>query len=296
MFNYISHIPWQLAVVATGILSAIAQSIGKRQVTYMSAFQSGLLRDLVIFVVIAAVFIAQGIFSWSPLNLLFVVVGFLESIMMAAYYSASRDEMTATTVFSYPFSGVLIIISAGFLFGEWQYFNPATLQGLVNIATTVLTLFLIVSYQSGRAKLSSWNIKLILSSLMVVVSNLVTKWAVTTIGVKPASFMIYEYAGLILGGFIFVYGRRLSLRLRRDDYLWGVVQGILFAISALWYTELLRAYPLSLSSIVRRIAIVLGTTFAGLIIFGERKTMNKQKSLQTIIGIAILLVTLLVNR
>jgi len=261
----------------------------------MSAFQSGLLRDLTILSVIATVYLSQGIFAWSPINLFFVIVGVLESIMMAAYYSASRDEMTATTMLSYPFSSILIIISSGFLFGEWQYFDPSTLQGLGNILMTLVTLFLVTSFQSGKVKLSAWNSKLILSALMVVIANLVQKWAVAVIGLKPASYMIYEYLGLVLGGFIFVYGRHLTLKLKKADYLWGLLQGCLFSVSIIWYAELLRTYPLSVSSIIRRIAIVLGTTLAGLYIFREHKNMNRQKYLQIFLGFIVLLVTLLLN-
>jgi len=295
VFNYIAQVPWQLAVIATGILSAIAQSIGKRQVTYMSAFQSGLLRDLTIFSIIAIIFVSQGTFSWSPLNFFFVAIGILESIMMAAYYSASRQEMAATSVFSYPFSSILIIITSGFLFGEWKYFDFTTTQGIANIATTILTLILISNFQNGKIKLSSWNIKLILSATMVAGANIVQKWAIATIGLRPAGYMIYEYAGLIIGGIIFVYGRKLNLKLTKKDFVWGIFQGILFAISILWYGEILRTYPLSLSSIIRRIAIVLGTTFAGLIIFGEHKSMSKSRYIQMFIDIIILVTTLFIN-
>ena len=292
-------ITWQVAVIATGILSGVAQSIGKRQVSRMSAFQSGVLRDGTILLVVAVVSAVQHLFGFAPLYLLFVGVGILESVMQAAYYSASREEMAGTVVFSYPLSSLLIVLSSGFLFSEWGYFDPRSGRGLLNIAALCLTLFLVFFYQKRddtltHTKRFHWSVKLLASALMVVVANLAVKWAVAVAGVKPASYMFWEYLGLLFGGLVFVYARGQDLRVGRRQVVWGIVQGTLFAASVFWYATLRVTVPLSLSSIVRRVAIVTVTTLAGLFVFGEHKRITSGQWVSLALGFGVLAMLLAV--
>lgn len=286
---------WQIWVLLSGVLSGIAQGIGKRQVGRMSSFQSGVLRDASTLAVVLLVYLWQGVFSWSGINILFVLVGLVEAIMMAAYYSAAREEMAGTVIFSYPMSSILIVVGSGVLFGEWKYFDLTSMRGWLNILVLILMIVLIVSYQGKKVKNSRWSTKLTLSALMVVVANLVQKWAVAVVGLRPASYMIYEYLGLVLGGVVFVFGRGQDLKVGKKQVWWGAMQGVLFAISALMYVEMLRQYPLSISSMIRRVAIVTVTAGSGLSFFGEGKRLRSRQIWSLVAGVAILMIVLGVN-
>lgn len=156
---------WQIQVVITGIISALAQGIGKRQVARMSAFQSGLIRDMATWGMVWGFYLVQGDVRLEWPSVVFVALGVAESVAMAAYYSAQREQMAATAVFSYPFSQLLIILLAGIFFREWQYFDLRTGLGLINTVAVVGLVGLMGIFQPGdkrATKKSIWSIKLIL--------------------------------------------------------------------------------------------------------------------------------------
>lgn len=108
-------------------------------------------------------------------------------------------------------------------------------------------------------------------------SNLLAKWAVGEAGYSPVEYMIWEYGGIVLGGVGFVYGRHLNLRVGKVCWFWGIIQGLLFGWGALWYVGILVEHPLSLASIIRRVAIVICMVVLGLWGFGERRTLSTRQ-------------------
>lgn len=290
---------WQLAVILTGVISAVAQAIGKRQVARMSAFQSGLVRDMATWGLVAGLYLFQGTVRLEWPSLVFLGLGLTEAVAMAAYYSAQRDQMAATAVFSYPFSQLLIILAAGIFFHEWQYFDPRTLRGLMNGLGVVGLVFLMTKFQQNNGengRRTTWSTKLILSSLVIVGSNLLAKWGVGMLGYSPVEYMFWEYAGIVLAGVGFVYGRGLNLRIVKADWGWGIFQGLLFGGSALWYVGLLADHPLSIASVVRRVVIVLVTVIFGLWGFGEHKKLTRGQKWMLWMGVGLFGLVVSVNR
>jgi len=288
---------WQVAVIVTGLISAVAQAIGKRQVARMSAFQSGLVRDLSTWGLVVALYLFQGEVKLGWASLVFVILGLLESVAMAAYYSAQRQQMAATAVFAYPFSQLLIILASGIWFSEWQYFDVTTARGAINSVGVVGLVVLMTQFQrNGKVKLGSWSTKLILSSLIIVASNVIAKWGVGSQDYSPVEYMFFEYLGVVLGGIIFVYGRGLSLRLTKSDWWWGIIQGLLFGVGALWYVSIIAEHPLSVASVIRRVVIVLMTVVLGLWGFGERQSLSSRQKWIMALGLLLFGAVILVNR
>lgn len=288
---------WQIAVIATGLLSGLAQVVGKKQVGSMSAFQSGLIRDLVTFVIVVAIYLNEANFFVAWESVVIIGIGVLEAISIAIYFSAMRSGMAATAVFSYPFSQLLIVLAAAVLFGEWTYFDVTTTRGIVNIFALILTGVLMTVY-GGGAKVSKykWSTALFVSVIITMIGNIQSKWAVTTLGYSAATSMFFEYVGIVLGGFIFVYGRGQHLRLGLKAWGWGALQGILFGISALWYVDLLTTSPLGISSLMRRVTIVLVTVLFALFGYRESKSMSKRQITALMMGIVIFAMVMIVNR
>lgn len=288
---------WQLAVIATGFLSGLAQVVGKRQVGEMSAFQSGLMRDLMTWVIVIWIFVKEGNFSFGWPAAVIVGVGVLESISIAAYFSALRSGMAATAVFSYPLSQLLIVLFAAMLFGEWTYFDLQTTRGMVNIFALVLTSILMIVY-GGKGKIQKfkWSTALFVSAVITALGNIQSKWAVSTLGYSAATAMFWEYLGIVLGGAVFVYGRGQNLKLGWKSWGWGIVQGILFGVSALWYITLLKTSPLGISSLMRRVTIVLVTLLVAFLGYREDKKMNAKQGFSLILAIVIFVLVMSVNK
>ena len=285
---------WQIAVILTGVLSALSQAIGKRQVARMSAFQSGLMRDLTTWGLVMTLYLTRGVVRLEWPALVFFGLGLLEAVAMAAYYSAQREQMAATAVFSYPFSQLLIILTAGIFFQEWQYFDVRNLQGLMNTGAIVGLVVLMTQFQN-KEKGRQWSVKLMLSSLVIVGSNLIAKWGVGGLRYSPVEFMFFEYLGIVLAGIYFVYGRGLDLKLSKRDWGWGIVQGLMLGGGALWYVGLLANHPLSIASVIRRVVIVLMTVLFGLWGFGERQSLSARQKWMLYLGLIMFGVVMGVN-
>lgn len=292
---------WQMAVIATGVLSGLAQIAGKRQVSQMGAFQGGVIRDTASLLFVLAILLfttgLPDLFTWQAA--LIFVVGIMESVSLAAYFAAQRQEMAATAVFSYPFSQLLIVLMSGFFFAEWKYFDVHTIQGSVNTLALLLTFGLMIVYQGGKGKMKGkirWSTALALSAIVIAVSNIESKWAMSTLHYTPAQAMLYEYTGLILGGSVYMILKKQSIVTNKLNVLWGMLQGSLYAISTYWYIALLTDHPLGISSVMRRVTIVLMTVVAGLWGWGEHKRLTWRQMVTLGLGLLVFALVMAVNR
>ena len=292
---------WQASVIATGVISALAQIVGKRQVSKMGSFQSGVIRDGATLILVMVILLFKGgIPTGLPWQAWVIFgVGLLESVSMALYFAAQRSEMAATAVFSYPLSQLLIILLSGVAFGEWKYFNVQTTQGIINLVALALSLALMIVYQGGKSQIKGkirWSNALAISAVIVALSNIESKWAMAQLHYSPAHAMIYEYAGLLVGGLVYVKMRKQTLRIGWENVGWGTLQGLLYGISALWYMALLTNYPLGISSVMRRVTIVLMTVTAGLWGWGEQRRLTWRQGLALSMGLIVFGLVMAVNR
>lgn len=288
-------IPWQIVVLFSGALSSVSLTIGKHLVGKYSAFQIGFWRDLGAITIAIILFIAGG--YGSPSNaILIVIYGFFVTFTVGAYLSANRDDFSGSTVFAYSMSTVFIVISSGFVFSEWVYFDPRGLQGLVNIAALVLTLVAFSIYSQGRkGQKIWWSSKILLSVFGNVAGNVFVKYMVNG-GVAPAQFLLYQYVGMVAGGTVYVISRRKKVFLGLKDSALGLLQGLFMACGVLIYLFVLQSNPLSLANLVRRIATVLLTTSSGLFLFKESKSMDRRMRRSLFLGLIVFTLVLVVNR
>ncbi len=296
---------WQIAVALTGIISGLSQTIGKRQTRHMSAFQSGVIRDVTTLAMVAVVYIWQGNFRFEWPMALFLVMGVMESVSIAAYFAAQREHMAATAVFSYPFSQLLIVLMAGFFFGEWHYFDIRNWQGMINTWALITTLVLMAWYGAPKSgekivkqvgKGRRWLWMLVGSAMVISLSNIQSKWAVASLHYSPTVAMLWEFAGLVVGGLGYVMWSKQGLPKGVKNWGWGVLQGLLFGWGAWWYVGLLTTAPLGVASILRRVVIVLVTITAALWGFGEWKKLSWRQGVTLGLGLLVFGVVMAVNR
>lgn len=289
---------WQIAVIVTGMLSGLSQVIGKRQVERMSAFQSGLLRDATVLVMAIALAFWQGGLRLEWQAGVMFLMGLVESFAIAAYFAAQRQNMAATAVFSYPFSQLMTILMAGIFFAEWQYFDIRHTRGVVNMLALLATLTLMMVYQ-GRDRLKGrlkWSWLLFFSAVIVSISSIESKWAVSSVGYSPIEAMLYEFGGIVVGSVGYVIVRKQGMRVGRENLVWGVLQGILFGAATIWYYDLLKTSPLGISSLIRRVTIVLLAASAGLWGYGEGKKMSVRQWIAIGLGLLVFGLVMGVNR
>lgn len=291
---------WQIAVGLTGVLSGVSQIIGKRQVDRMGSFQSGVLRDVTTLIMAITLAMYQGWFHWEWQGIVIFGVGLMESFSIAAYFAATRKHMSATAVFSYPFSQLLIILFAGIFFHEWRYFDIRHLQGIFNVGALCLTIILMWVYQSKsitkKEIFKGWSVTLMVSALVVAISNVQSKWAVANLGYTAAVSMVYEFLGIVTGGLFYVIYKKQGMNVGMKNTAWGIVQGLFFGGSALWYVGLLHDAPLGVASILRRVIIVLVTVGAGLWGYGESKKLEARQLIAIVLGLTVFGMVMFVNR
>ena len=290
---------WEIGVIVSGVIAGLSQVVAKRQVERMSAFQSGLLRDGTVLVMVLAIVIVKGGIQIGWQAGVMFVMGITESVSIAAYFSAQREDMSATAVFSYPFSQLLIVLFAAVFFHEWKYFDIRQVQGIFNILALSMTMWLMVVYQKskrqGRQKIR-WSGMLVLSAIVVAISSLESKWAVSSVGYSPAWSSVYEFGGLVCGGIAYVLLRKQGMRVGRANLGLGILQGLLFGGGTLWYLTILTNNPLGIASLLRRVTIVLVTAGAGLWGYGEGRRLNAKQWILIGVGILVFVLVMAVNR
>lgn len=297
--NVRMELMWQIGVIATGVLSALSQVVGKRQVDRMSAFQSGLLRDAtVLFLAIAVcIYLGEMRIGWEA-GIMFLM-GVTESVAIAAYFSAQREHMAATAIFSYPFSQLLIVLLSAIFFAEWKYFDVRTTAGIFNILALIISLGLMMIYQQREGKATQkfrWSWMLLFSAVVVSISSLESKWAMSIVGYSPSLSMLYEFCGLVFGGIVYVWMRKQGMKLGLKNIGWGVLQGLLFGVATIWYLALLKDTPLGIASLVRRVTIVILTASAGLWGYGEAQKLSKSQWVTIGLGMVVFAIVMMVNR
>ena len=137
---------------------------------------------------------------------------------------------------------------------------------------------------------------LIFSAVIVAFTNIESKWAVAILGYSPAQAMLYEYLGMITGGLIYVSVKGQTLKVGWKNLGWGIAQGLLFGVSSLWYTGILRESPIGISSLLRRVTIVIISLIASLWGYQEIKKMNRSQIINLGLGIVVFAIVMLANR
>jgi uncharacterized membrane protein len=287
---------WQVAILISGLLTGIGQFLGKRQVRHMSAMQSTILSNIMGLIVLGLVVAVSGqyrVWEWSLV--LLILFGIVESVAIAAYYSAVRESLSGATVFGYLLSQIIIVIVSFGLFNEWIYFDPSTLRGVVNIASLFMTMMALYAYSGTLLVGRRWIGMITMSAMINAVANIAAKYFLQT-GIPPFLYLLVEQVGLLIGGFIYILGRKQGLNLSIRSWKIGLLQGLFAVAGPMIYIYVLMSEPLSLASVVKRLAALMVTVLMGLLFYKERDKMGKRGWISLILGLVAFSLVMIVNR
>ena len=244
-------------------MTGLAQSVGKNQIHKISALQMGVLRDVSGWIVAVVVWRALGTGweGWS--SVIAMGNGAIVALGTALYFIATRSNFTGSSVFGYLLSQVMIVVSSAIIFSEWVYFDPSTMLGIGNLSALVLTMAAMLLYVNSLKLGRKWIGLLVASALINVVGNLVAKYYVGG-AMNVWNYFFAEQTGLMICGIVILYLRGQSLQVGSKNWRIGMVQGILSIIGPAIYLNMLVSAPLSIASLIRRIAAILVTVVSGL--------------------------------
>ncbi|GEM_PF-5962613 len=289
-------ISWQVVVLLSGLVSGAAQSIGKRLVNRHGAVQVGFWREgagLALFVLMAAL---VGGSNWQVERAGWVFVyGLVLSVSTSAYFAAVREDFAGTVAFATGLGQIFLVVLSSIIFAEWRYFDPRTLVGVANLTAVAVGVGSFFVYQAGfggnRVK---WNKMVTLAVAVNVFGNLYVKYTVVA-GMSSAPFLVYQNAGMLTGLLVLALVRGQSLRMGGRAELAAILQGLVGGLSVLVFLEILRTYPLSIASVVRRVATVVFTTSSGLWYFREKERLNGRRMAALVLGLVVFGLVLAVN-
>ena len=275
---------WQIWVLLSGVITGLAQSVGKNQIHKISALQMGVLRDVTGFGIAILVWLALGTGFDGWMSLAAMANGAMVAVGVALYFIATRANFSGTAVFGYLLSQVMIVGSSAVLFSEWVYFDPSTTLGMGNLMALLLTLVAMSVYVKSLKLGGKWIKLLILSAMINVVGNLVAKYFVTG-EMNVWNYFFFEQAGLMSGGVMIIILKRQGMRVGWGNARIGVWQGVLSIIGPIIYLNMLVSAPLSIASLIRRIAAILVSVVSGLLWYRERETMGRRAWISLVLGI-----------
>lgn len=282
-------------MLLSGVLTGLGQMIGKSQIHKISAIQMGLIRDLTGLFVAVAVWVYFGM-PYGGFNMIFGVMnGAMIAVGVALYFMAVRTSFSGASVFGYLISQVLIVTSSVLIFGEWIYFDPSTIRGIGNIVVLILTIVSMLMYAKSLGSTGKWMGLIILSAVINVVGNLVAKHFVAG-EMNVWSYFLSEQIGLTLAGIVFLKVRDQDLMIDIKELKIGVAQGLVVITGPIIYLNILSSEPLSLASLVRRIAAIMVTSASGLFWYKEGKTLGARGVVSLITGFIAFVLVMWVNR
>lgn len=293
--NWFAVLPWQVWVLISGAVTGLAQSVGKNQIHKISALQMGVLRDVTGWVLAIIIWrvLGTGWEGWS--SVIAMANGAIVALGTALYFIAVRSNFSGSSVFGYLLSQVMIVASSAIIFAEWVYFDPTTLRGIGNLSALLLTMLAMLLYVNSLNLGRKWMGLLIASALINVVGNLVAKYYVGgTMNVW--NYFFAEQTGLMLAGIVIIGWRGQDMRVGWSNARVGVWQGILSIIGPAIYLNMLVSAPLSIASLIRRIAAILVTVVTGLWWYREREGMGRRAWISLILAILAFGIVMGVNR
>ncbi len=286
---------WQIWVLLSGVLTGLGQMIGKSQIHKISASQMGIIRDSAGLIVAVALWVAMGSVNGGWQMIAGVMNGAMVAVGVAIYFVAVRSSFSGASMYGYLISQVLIVASSAFIFGEWVYFDPATTRGIGNIFVLLLTILSMLFYTQSIKIGKKWFGLIFLSALINMAGNLVAK-SIVSGPTNVWAYFLAEQTGLTLAGVAILVIRRQNLRIGWENARVGVLQGIVAVMGPIIYLNVLSVEPLSLASLVRRIASIIVTSVAGLWWYKEGKQLGRRGWIGLGMGLVAFLMVMIVNR
>lgn len=273
--SWFAVLPWQVWVLISGAVTGLAQSVGKNQIHKISALQMGVLRDVTGWALAIVVWriLGTGWEGWG--SVIAMANGAMVALGTALYFIAVRSNFAGSSVFGYLISQVMIVVSSAIVFSEWVYFDPSTMLGIGNLSALVLTMAAMLLYVNSLNLGRKWMGLLLASALINVAGNLVAKYYVGG-AMNVWNYFFAEQTGLMLAGIVIIGWRGQDMKVGWRNARVGIWQGLLSIIGPAIYLNVLVSAPLSIASLIRRIAAILVTTLSGLLWYREREMMGRR--------------------
>lgn len=287
-------VPWQVWILVSGALTGLAQIIGKRQIHKISALQLGVIRDVSGLLLVLPIALVLGKWWQGWFSLVALINGAILAVGVALYYKAVRASLSGSTVFGYLVSQVMIVASSAMVFAEWVYFNPLTGRGIGNLLALLLTIAAMLSYVKSLKLGGKWIWLLVGSAAINAGGSLLAKYLLAG-EVDVWSFFLAQQVGVTGAGVIILWVRKQGLRVGWKSVGVGAIQGWLAVMGLVIYLFALVLYPLSLASLVRRIAIIGVTSGSGLLFYKESKAMGKRAYVSLVMAVLAFILVMLVN-
>ena len=288
-------LPWQVWILISGVLTGLAQTLGKNQIHKISALQMGVLRDVTGWGLVLLVWWVMGTGWEGWQSLIAIGNGAMVAVGVALYFIATRTNFSGSSVFGYLVSQVMIVASSAIIFSEWVYFDPSTTLGIGNLVALALTIVAMLVYVRSLNLGRKWVGLLLLSALINVVGNLVAKHFVAG-QMNVWNYFFAEQTGLMVGGVVIMILRGQNMKVGWHNAKVGIWQGLFAILGPMIYLNVLVSAPLSIASLVRRIAAILITVLSGLLWYREREGMGARAWISLVIGLLAFGIVMAVNR
>ncbi|MFH2019591.1 MAG: hypothetical protein ABII80_03200 [bacterium] len=295
MMNLWQLLPWQAWVLISGVLTALAQVLGKSQVHKISTAQMGVMRDVSGILVAVPIWLMLGTGYWGWASVLAMGNGAMVAVGTLLYYKAVRASLSGSTVFGYLISQVMIVASSAVVFSEWVYFNPLTRQGLGNLLALLFTILAMLVYVKSLRLGRKWTFILIASAMINVAGNLIAKYFVSG-QMRVWDYFFAEQMGFAIAGVIILLMRGQGLMVGWKNARVGLLQGMVAILGPIIYLNMLALHPLSLASMVRRMATIVVTSASGLWFYKEREKMGWRASVSLGMAVLAFILVMWVNR
>lgn len=278
--------PWQLIVFLSGIVTGFSHFVRKSQLHRLGVFQVGFWKDISSMGVAVLLYLLLTPQALRPELWWVVAAGFGAALGNGAYMSALRGDMSGTSTFSTSAGQLFILLGSFVWFGEWRYFEPTNVQGLINLVCVVLFFGGMYLYNSDSSKVLRWWKLILLGVFFNVLVNFAAKY-LSDVEVSSAQSTMGLYFGNVLGDVLLLAWKKQRAWIGLKDVSLGLLQGALGGFAVFLYLQAMSIGPLSLVSITRRVAIMGFTILMGMTVFGERKTVTWKKVVGLVMALAV---------
>ncbi len=161
---------------------------------------------------------------------------------------------------------------ATLLLGEWRYFDPGTPDGWRNLLMLGLGLGGFLIYSGVRLRVK-WNKMVLLTVAINVGANLFIK-RLMGLGWNIVFVLGWQEMGMWLVNWLMLKKLGQGIVKDKKEILRGLGYGVMQLSGLGMYLKLMQTQPLSMLSVMRRVAIIGASLVVAFVGFGEHKRLG----------------------
>lgn len=282
---FFEAIPWQAIILFATLLTSVGQIFNKYQVDRAASLQVNLYKYSFSLGLVYIVWQVSGL-GWPNQWPMLLVYGVLAGYSVTLYTKASRHSLSKT-VLATPASQVLEVLLASLILHEWQLFvnNPLMLVALFLVPVLIWLFF------ETDVKSKKWSTLMLLVMVYSAGLNLFAKYSLDK--VDPLQLLLLQYLGCVLGVSLGMKVKKHRFYLGKKFALTSLAQSGISSTGVWLYYVGLQKATISQTTLLRMPVFLLFTTFFGLYLFREVKTMSIKKWLG--VGVAFLIALIVIT-